>query len=76
MSTFTATKCDHCGAVKKEDNHWFQVQFSRAIFEATHGLVNHWKESFGNPSRKDLCGRACMVAEIAEWMADSTEEVK
>ena len=63
MSIETLYKCDVCGAVRGESNHWFAVgkltgaivviQWDRAILEgATH-----------------ICGQKCAHALLDRWLA-------
>lgn len=76
MSQFTATKCDECGRIKGEANHWLTLQ----TWE--HGDAHRCDHivALGNKSEllmgtsditgsrrveHDLCGQACAMKHLA-----------
>ena len=52
-------KCDECGVVKEESNHWLHIDVHQGTADATpwinlgrHDLMPAWE-------RRDLCGQGC-----------------
>lgn len=66
MADFTSYKCDKCGAVKAQSNHWFRVRAYAT--EITITTLNRMSDR-----THDLCGTACLQAVIQDAVARLTE---
>ncbi len=67
MAELTQYKCDVCGAVKGEANHWYKMR----VLDALH--IYRW--DFGGEGGSDLsgqrlhlCGQACVLKKVNEFM--------
>lgn len=67
MAEIRQYKCDGCGTLKGETNHWYKVR----IKEAFH--IYRW--NFGGEGSEDLsaqmlhlCGSACVTKAVSEFM--------
>jgi hypothetical protein len=69
MGEFRTYKCDECGALKKESNHWFIL---RIIADATRIVLEPLEEKFSNhPLGRDeytLCSKGCVLVQIERFM--------
>ena len=87
MSQFQAIKCDECGHIQGEANHW--TRMTVWIEGATiRGIllgdaVERWTLNFAKPmefpsevQKHDLCGQGCAMKHIAKllgWNAVASE---
>ncbi len=56
-------KCDVCGRVKGENNHWFRV------CTAGPGLELHaWGTIASTETTVDLCSDECVVKTVQHWL--------
>ncbi len=57
-------KCDGCGAVKADRNHWFLVESGD-----THFTSRAWDYPQGNIEDDDhFCGGSCLLAAFQKWL--------
>ena len=60
MSDLTTKQCDVCGALKKEANHWWQMELSiPPVLDRTY-TVRPMGESKLQDGVLDLCGEKCL----------------
>jgi len=80
----TQTICDVCGAVKKETNHWWNVEvISADIVESCFGgktivtlAIRAYDREVARGDAKDACGEKCVTVLVSRFMATgSLEEV-
>ncbi len=68
MAKVQSIVCDGCGKVKGESNHWWWVAWDvngepqLFILPSGKEWEEHWDHVF------DLCGQACVIAKLSEWM--------
>lgn len=72
MSTVQITKCDVCGAQKKEVNHWYKVWLFGNIF---HCALVQFIRSLDNVE-KDVCGRECASKLFSRFLETGSLEPK
>ena len=66
MSTVQIIRCDECGEIKKEVNHWFKAWTSSGVDDMGIVMFSPWIEkSIG----LDLCGQECVTKVLQRWMA-------
>lgn len=72
--TETTTKCDHCGTVKQESNHWHKAYIISHGFYEKGSLVlgSHSSES-PSPRDIDLCSEACVVECVSQFIGQKQE---
>jgi hypothetical protein len=79
VSQFQATKCDECGRIQGEVNHWVRVQVwldhnnSDLCYGVTLGDIVGDVMGTGNftmakPVVHDLCGQGCAMKHIAKLL--------
>ncbi len=68
-------KCDYCGAIKGEQNHWWMRDLVSAHLSDSFCLVR-WDEdrageeqSHGKPEFEHICGRVCAGKALEKWLA-------
>jgi hypothetical protein len=79
MSELRTWKCDGCGALKKDVNHWWMLQ--RFIEGAINVLVLPWDEkaaaeSAASQHTKHACGRECAHKLLDQWMNEIAADQK
>lgn len=72
MSTVQVTKCNVCGAHKKEVNHWYLVWIYDRSFQCAPVLSLH---PFDN-TEKDVCGRECASKLFSRFLETGSLEPK
>jgi hypothetical protein len=60
----TVYKCDECGRVKQETNHWFCVSAPAAM---EGSLVLSRFHPGGPKESLHLCSQECLVARVSKW---------
>ena len=87
MSQFQATKCDECGRIQGEPNHWTQIQawteknnptvcYGIALGKIVGNAMGTGDFTMAKPEMRDLCGQACAMKHIAKllgWNATALE---
>jgi hypothetical protein len=72
MAKVETFKCDQCGKQKGEVNHWYKAMSVVALGEQHNYLkVVPWESTSVTTledSVRHLCGQACVVSELNEWM--------
>lgn len=78
MSDFSTKKCDCCGKLKQEANHWLVVVRSPlgcCILPAGSDLVTEVKVGLSSPTSPantvevfDACGDDCSHKMLSEWL--------
>lgn len=67
---FDSYKCDNCGHLKQEINHWFsaeEVNVTDGVALVLHPRI-YTAEAF-----KHLCSEACVIAVTQQWMSKIKE---
>ena len=79
MSQFTATKCDECGHIQGEANHWVKVKtwtdknnagmcYGVALGPIVDNSMATGDLTMADYSVHDLCGQGCAVKHIAKLL--------
>ncbi len=77
MSQFQATKCDQCGRIQGEANHWTRMEvwsvpagiIGLSLGEGMIGCMTGNSSSTSATSEiRDLCGQGCAVKHIAKLL--------
>jgi hypothetical protein len=56
-------KCDVCGQIKGENNHWFRIDSDCG------GLsVGAWNTVLATSTTVDLCSDACVIRVVQKWL--------
>ena len=72
---FYQFQCDMCGALKKDSNHWYVANILRSVGGTAHSfIVGEW-DSGESGTEMHLCGRACVLRKMEEWMGGEPEAV-
>lgn len=66
MSTVQATKCNSCGKLKQEANHWF-----RGISGTSFHVLTATSQLGQNDKKLDLCGEECAHRVLSEWFQNA-----
>lgn len=69
--------CDVCKTVKQPSNHWFYVRLSVKTPETMPGFhIWPWdvEAEISTKNYIHLCGQACAVKKLAEWMNGQGQE--
>jgi hypothetical protein len=64
---FNATKCDVCGKIKGETNHWLRVWVTGTVVAIT-GYETETCPLATDASQFDVCGQDCAVRKASEFM--------
>jgi hypothetical protein len=56
-------KCDVCGQIKGDTNHWFRIDTGGGGLEL-HG----WNAVQATPSTVDLCSDQCVIKTVQQWL--------
>ena len=64
----TTYKCDVCGQIKGENNHWFRVEAGSAGLE-----LNAWGTAPATASTVDLCSDQCVIKTVQKWLGAQSE---
>lgn len=64
MAKLFTFKCDVCGKVKGETNHWFVLLLMPRKIE-----VLQFEENWSKPGATHVCGSGCAMKRISERMA-------
>lgn len=67
MSTETIVRCDFCGKVKGEVNHWWSLWLQ----DRTRLIISPYVEM---SAAKDACGMQCATQGLARFMDHGTLE--
>ncbi len=61
-------KCDVCGQMKGENNHWLRIESTDA------GLKLYgWGEIASGPATVDLCSDQCVTKTVQQWLSAHAE---
>jgi hypothetical protein len=66
MSQLTQTKCDSCGALKKDTNHWFKFRYDPSVKQFTIG--------FDNSCPYDACSSDCLLKAVSNFINEVTKQ--
>jgi hypothetical protein len=55
-------KCDMCGTVKGENNHWFRVCTAQGI------KLEAWSVMPASETTLDLCSDSCVIKIVQKWL--------
>ena len=58
-------KCDVCGSMKGENNHWFRMDTGALGLE-----LNAWGVMPQTESSMDLCSDQCVIKVVQKWLTD------
>jgi hypothetical protein len=56
-------KCDVCGTIKGENNHWFRIDTGVSGLE-----LNAWGVMPSTSSSVDLCSDQCVIKIVGKWL--------
>ncbi len=56
-------KCDVCGTIKGENNHWFRIDTGVAGLE-----LNAWGVMPESATTVDLCSDQCVIKIVQKWL--------
>ena len=73
MAEVTMYKCDECGKLRSESNHWF-----RAVTPESGFIISAWEDTIVGPGETELhlCGMECAHKAMARALDDSTSDGK
>jgi hypothetical protein len=60
----TVYKCDECGRVKQESNHWFCISYQADMVGC---MVLSRFYTTGSPTLVHICSQECLVARVSKW---------
>ena len=70
MSQFTSTRCDFCGTVKKESNHWWLLWTSEADpGQLVIGIGGQRDALLASEMFADACGEKCVQVGVQRFLA-------
>jgi hypothetical protein len=55
-------KCDMCGTVKGENNHWFRICNADGI------KLEAWNKMPSSETTVDLCSDSCVIKVVQKWL--------
>ena len=55
-------KCDVCGIVKGENNHWFRIDTAAGL------ELNAWNVAPMTSTSVDLCSDSCVIKTVQQWL--------
>ena len=58
-------KCDVCGTVKGENNHWFRADSGLSGLE-----VRAWGVMQPTGTSMDLCSDSCVIKTVQKWLTN------
>jgi hypothetical protein len=58
-------KCDVCGQIKGENNHWFRIDTGMSGLE-----VNAWGVMPASSTTVDLCSDMCVIKVVQKWLTN------
>jgi len=81
MSQFQATKCDECGRIQGEANHWEKIFVFKSPKTANAGVVlgpiggnvigvSSWSDCA--LESRDMCGQGCAMKHLAKLLGWSS----
>jgi hypothetical protein len=56
-------KCDVCGTIKGENNHWFRIDTGVSGLE-----LNAWGVMPPTATTVDLCSDSCVIKVVGKWL--------
>lgn len=61
-------KCDGCGNLKGDLNHWFRVVNEGRALE-----VYPWSAGYDNKEERHYCSDACITKAVQQWLSAQKE---
>ena len=61
MADLLTKVCDICGGLKKQSNHWWQMEISIPLCTDRIYTVRPWGQSTMQDGVLDLCGEQCLT---------------
>lgn len=62
----TQFKCDQCGAIRQDSNHWFVVGQSNG----GEMLLTNWNPNIAqHDEAQHICGAGCLLKVVDAWAA-------
>ena len=58
-------KCDVCGTIKGENNHWFRIDTGVSGLE-----LNAWGVMPPSETTVDLCSDQCVIKVVQKWLTN------
>jgi hypothetical protein len=58
-------KCDVCGQIKGENNHWFRADTGTSGIE-----LNAWGIIPASATTMDLCSDQCVIKVVQKWLTN------
>lgn len=68
MPRETIDRCDRCGAVRGNGNHWF---LNVRQTDPNRILIEGFKPDAKTVDGRLLCGESCVLAEVSDYMQNS-----
>lgn len=66
MATMSVTRCDFCGAEKKESNHWWKLSVASGVLEmCSADLV---LDAYSLSAWRDACGFQCVTQAVGRFL--------
>ena len=63
----TIYKCDECGRVKQESNHWFCISYQSDMGGCLgHMMLSKFYTAVSTPL-VHICSQECLVARVSKW---------
>lgn len=74
MAAVTTYKCDVCGVLKQEANHWFRAFLRKSGSEGLSFILILWEGRYpatiGQPADMHLCGLQCATKAMHKAMEE------
>lgn len=61
-------KCDICGTIKGENNHWFHVNGRSTGLE-----LSPWGAVSSTETTVDLCSDQCVIKVVQKWLTEQAQ---
>jgi hypothetical protein len=62
-------KCDVCGKMKGDGNHWFRIEAADAGMK-----MAPWGKLKPSPTSVDLCSDQCVLTQVQKWLTTMAEK--
>jgi len=68
MANFSGVRCDECGRIKGEANHWHQIGLTQALGKDGSISLLLGAMHYDVDEVHDLCGEACFYKHIGKLL--------
>lgn len=74
MAKVDTFKCDGCGNIKGDLNHWFKFRSYPSEGNGAEFIVNDWNsQGTDYPNTLHLCSDACVIKTVQGWLSAQKE---